>query len=363
MPPPPPGYPLEPRALGFSCLEELLTSPALAATLRLSWRDHWELGLAGEVEEVEDYTAWRRRVAVPRVVEERLGEVLASRPAGLEVAALPLAYTWAALRPADYDCSDLVELCLALPATCRVERVGEEYRVVAPHFRHPVEVRSREEAMEEHGAGAEELKEKIDTSIKTEGEVKTNAEGKGKSGGDEKVIERENFANNGVSKAAESLNQEIVKTGKFDEVVIGENKAEDVNKVEPESDEKVVKDVDKVKEEAGKKGNRSYDVNSNEEPDQCEGGLPPDPLRRAIKNVARTLREHVEGVRKEELGARYLEVVGEELEVRSLGFFNTSAFLRYLVGTVVDLRVLESKEVMVTLRESKDLANTPPSSD
>ena len=354
---------MEPRALGFSCLEELLTSPTLATTLRLSWQDQWVVGLAGEVEAVEDYTAWRRRVAVPRVVEERLAEVLASRPLGLEVSALPLAYTWAALRPADYDCSDLVELCLALPATCHVEQVGEEHRVVAPHYSHVVGVRgSREEATKEHKAVTEELRGEVATSLKEEGEKKSNKEVMWKSDGDEKVIKRENFENKEVEKVAETSKQEVVEGGNMDEVMKGEDIAKEVNKDEAESKEKVVKEVDKAREQAEAEGNLSMDSNSNEKPVQSKGRLSPDPMRRVIRNVVMTLREHMEGVRKEELGARYLEVVGEVLEVRGLGFFNTSAFLRYLAGTVVDLRVLEGKEVMVTLHESRDVDNMSPSS-
>ena len=54
------------------------------------------------------------------------------------------------------------------------------------------------------------------------------------------------------------------------------------------------------------------------------------------------------GFRSQLLTLVYEKVMGQKLEARRFGFFNTNALLRSLQGDVVDLKVSSgSKEVMV----------------
>ena len=65
-------------------------------------------------------------------------------------------------------------------------------------------------------------------------------------------------------------------------------------------------------------------------------------------NVARVLKNCPGGILKSTFDSRYEEVIGQKLEVRKFGFFNTNALLRSLQGNVVNLKVTSgSKEVMV----------------
>ena len=65
-------------------------------------------------------------------------------------------------------------------------------------------------------------------------------------------------------------------------------------------------------------------------------------------NVARVLKNCTGGILKSAFDSRYEEVIGQKLEVRKFGFFNTNALLRSLQGNVVNLKVPSgSKEVMV----------------
>ena len=66
------------------------------------------------------------------------------------------------------------------------------------------------------------------------------------------------------------------------------------------------------------------------------------------RNVAKVLENSSGGIPKSSFDSLYEEVIGQKLEVRSFGFFNTSALLRSLDGDVVDLKVPSgSKEVMI----------------
>ena len=65
------------------------------------------------------------------------------------------------------------------------------------------------------------------------------------------------------------------------------------------------------------------------------------------RKVGRMLEAFPGGVRKAQFEATYRQVVGEVLDVRKLGFFNTAAYLRSLEGTVVHMNVVD-REVMVT---------------
>ena len=66
------------------------------------------------------------------------------------------------------------------------------------------------------------------------------------------------------------------------------------------------------------------------------------------ENVAKVLQNTTDGILKSAFDSRYEEVIGQKLESRRFGFFNTNALLRSLQGNVVDLKVPScSKEVMV----------------
>ena len=65
-------------------------------------------------------------------------------------------------------------------------------------------------------------------------------------------------------------------------------------------------------------------------------------------NVAKVLQNTTDGILKSAFDSRYEEVIGQKLEARRFGFFNTNALLRSLQGNVVNLKVPSgSKEVMV----------------
>ena len=66
------------------------------------------------------------------------------------------------------------------------------------------------------------------------------------------------------------------------------------------------------------------------------------------ENVAKVLQNSQGGILKSAFDSRYEDVIGQKLEARRFGFFNTSALLRSLQGSVVDLKVQGcSQEVMV----------------
>ena len=73
------------------------------------------------------------------------------------------------------------------------------------------------------------------------------------------------------------------------------------------------------------------------------------------ENVASVLKSSSGGILKSAFDSRYEEVIGQKLEARRFGFFNTSALLRSLQGSVVDLKVQGcSKEVMVFAHLEED---------
>ena len=56
------------------------------------------------------------------------------------------------------------------------------------------------------------------------------------------------------------------------------------------------------------------------------------------------------GILKSAFDSVYEKVIGQKLEARRFGFFNTNALLRSLQGDVVDLKVsIGSKEAIVFL--------------
>ena len=66
------------------------------------------------------------------------------------------------------------------------------------------------------------------------------------------------------------------------------------------------------------------------------------------ENVAKVLENSTGGILKSAFDSVYEKVIGQKLEARRFGFFNTNALLRSLQGDVVDLKVLSSsKEAMV----------------
>jgi len=66
------------------------------------------------------------------------------------------------------------------------------------------------------------------------------------------------------------------------------------------------------------------------------------------ENVAKVLENSTGGILKSAFDSVYEKVIGQKLEARRFGFFNTNALLRSLQGDVVDLKVSSgSKEVMV----------------
>ena len=82
------------------------------------------------------------------------------------------------------------------------------------------------------------------------------------------------------------------------------------------------------------------------------GEAAPSLVEETMDNVRKTLAAHVAGVKKDEFAAKYKEIIGEELEVKRIGFFNTNAFLRSLVGKVARFDVKTgSNEVNIVLRE------------
>ena len=67
----------------------------------------------------------------------------------------------------------------------------------------------------------------------------------------------------------------------------------------------------------------------------------------SARKVVRMLEAFPGGVKKCQFDATYRQVVGEVLDVRRLGFFNTAAYLRSLEGTVIHMNVVD-REIMVT---------------
>ena len=66
------------------------------------------------------------------------------------------------------------------------------------------------------------------------------------------------------------------------------------------------------------------------------------------ENVVKVLENSTGGILKYAFDSVYEKVIGQKLEARRFGFFNTNALLRSLQGDVVDLKVSSgSKEVMV----------------
>ena len=128
------GYPLEWHHLGFHCLEDLVSSPAIANTLQLQLgREGWSLGLLPKEE--EGYSSFCQAVRVPEQVQARIATLLRFRPQGLQLSALPLVYSdWGTLQPEDWGCRNLLHLALSLPHICFVQRHGQEYWLWAPCY-------------------------------------------------------------------------------------------------------------------------------------------------------------------------------------------------------------------------------------
>merc|ERR1712062_416752 len=63
-------------------------------------------------------------------------------------------------------------------------------------------------------------------------------------------------------------------------------------------------------------------------------------------NVSRVLKNYPDGILKSAFESKYNDVIGQKLESRQFGFFNTNALLRSFQGNVVDFKALAgSKEV------------------
>ena len=129
------GYPLEWDHLGFTCLEDLLSSSSMAGILQL----HHELGgwSVSLLQEELDFSTWRHSVVLPDRAQEQLKQALEERPRGLRLSALPMvSREWGGLQPEHFGCRDLLELCLTLPHLCFLKRQGKEVLLLAPMFQH-----------------------------------------------------------------------------------------------------------------------------------------------------------------------------------------------------------------------------------
>ena len=290
-------YPLEYQSLGFTCPEDLLSSPPAAVVFSLQLEGlGWSLGLLQEQEQ-GDYLSFRKKVEVPAEVEERLSQLLAPGPSlqlsptpacsapTLQVEALALLYTWDSLQPQNYGCSTLLELCLALPHICLVYRRGGQHWVCHPRYLHLV--LKREEELESLGhSGLISSNTKVDV---------------------------------GKQHAEEQKQEVVVK----------------------ESNAPLMRQVPCDK----------YSTAEPTEPSESEQNLT---FRRDVEEkVKKTMRINLV-IRKPQFETKYEEAVGEKLEVKRLGFFNTNAFLRSISGRIIDLTLQDGdKEIMVRLHQSK----------
>ena len=269
-------YPLEWQHLGFHCLEDMVSSPAVAKTLQLQLgREGWSLALLQE--EGEDYSSFCRTVRVPGQVQSRIAALLKFRPQGLQLSALPLVYSeWGTLQPEDWGCRNLLHLALSLPHLCFVQRHGQEYWLWAPHCQHLTT------EIEFPGS-------KLEVSMK-QGDTEVN---------ESEVVKKE-------MKESKSQLKNIPKcTGC---------------------------------------GNESELVGSKEK-------LSPSRMREIIlKNVRSVLENSPEGIFKSQLDARYEEIIGEKLDVRSINFFNLSSFLRSVDGMILSLGPKKGGELLITLK-------------
>ena len=65
-------------------------------------------------------------------------------------------------------------------------------------------------------------------------------------------------------------------------------------------------------------------------------------------NVSRVLENYPDGIFKSAFESKYHDVIGQKLESRKFGFFNTNALLRSLQGNLVDFKTsVRSKEVKI----------------
>ena len=65
-------------------------------------------------------------------------------------------------------------------------------------------------------------------------------------------------------------------------------------------------------------------------------------------NVSRVLENYPDGILKSAFESKYNDVIGQKLESRKFGFFNTNALLRSLQGNLVDFKTSDrSKEVKI----------------
>ena len=65
-------------------------------------------------------------------------------------------------------------------------------------------------------------------------------------------------------------------------------------------------------------------------------------------DVSRVLENYPDGILKSAFESKYHDVIGQKLESRKFGFFNTNALLRSLQGNLVDFKTsVRSKEVKI----------------
>ena len=104
-------YPLEYQSLGFTCQEDLFSSPSAAAVFSLQLDGlGWSLRLLQE-QEPGDYSSFRKKVEVPPEVEVRLSQLLAPGPS------LQLSPTPARSAPTlQVEAMPLLHIYLGLPA-------------------------------------------------------------------------------------------------------------------------------------------------------------------------------------------------------------------------------------------------------
>ena len=244
-------YPLEWQHLGFHCLEDMVSSPAVARSLQLQLgREGWSLALLQE--EGEDYSSFCQAVRVPGQVQARIAALLRFRPQGLQLSSLPLVYNeWGTLQPEDWGCRNLLHLALSLPHLCFVQRCGQEYWLRAPHYHH--------------------LATDLSEVAKKEMKLKNIPKRTGCGDESELVGSKENLSSSGM--------REII-----------------------------------------------------------------------VKNVRSVLENSPEGICKSRLDAKYEEMFGEKLNVRSINFFNLSSFLRSVDGVILSLGPKKGGELLVTLK-------------
>jgi hypothetical protein len=289
-------YPLEYQSLGFTCQEDLFSSPSAAAVFSLQLDGlGWSLRLLQE-QEPGDYSSFRKKVEVPPEVEVRLSQLLAPGPSlqlsptparsapTLQVEAMPLLYTWGSLRPQNYGCSTLLELCLALPHICSVYRRGGQHWVCHPRYLHLVV--KREEGQQNSGHSG--------------------------------LISSNTMVDVGKEHAEEQQQELVVKESSV--CLVKQLPCDEYSTAEPT------------------------------EPSESDQILT---LRCDVEEkVKKTLRTNLV-IRKSEFETKYEKAVGDKLPVKRLGFFNTNAFLRSISGRIIDLTLQDGdKEIMVRLHQS-----------